>query len=177
MHSTEEQLETVWLPGAPSHNASFPFPLFPTLPQPDWQHRLWPFPITPGWWSVVYSGVQVVREPGGGWRRRAWPVSLRLDGEGAPGNSLGQVRRKSLSAPFSTDCISGSLQLGRGIYLGLSRWFWGLGAGAVEIPSSCQWIPQLLSDPGLQEQAWTLVPVLQAASRGQQQNAAAEALS
>lgn len=81
MHKTEEHPPTAPVP--------LSAPLNP-LPQPDWQHQLWPLPApkASGQWSILVP--RVAGEPRKD-RGRSWPGSSRLDGEGHQGGSLGQL--------------------------------------------------------------------------------------
>lgn len=127
LHYTEKPLEVAWGPGAPSCCPSSPFP----IPSPSLSGSSGCGPSQrpgqvvsglfwyPGWLGSLGKG-----------RGRAWPIFLRLDGEGAMGGgSLGQLGGRVLStvggktktpvlSVFNKLYLSGPLKLGRGVYLG-----------------------------------------------------------
>ena len=94
LHSPETQLAMAWGP----RSALLPCSphLFHPLPQPEWQHRLWPVlaPRAGGQWSILVP--RVAGEPGEGprgwgrgWGRVCWPFFSRLDGRGQWGGLFG----------------------------------------------------------------------------------------
>lgn len=126
-------LRESWLHKTEEHPPTAPVPLsapLNPLPQPDWQHQLWPLPApkASGQWSILVP--RVAGEPRKD-RGRSWPGSSRLDGEGHQGGSLGQLGGGRVltavgaggggysSALISINSyLSGFLNLGReGLYL------------------------------------------------------------
>lgn len=116
-------------PGAPSCR---PRPhLFHSLPQPEWQHRLWPLlaPRAGGQWSILVprvAGEPEERRRGWGWGRVCWLFFSRLDGQGSMGRALWDSRGgrflttagwgEKKFAVFNKLYLSGPLKLGSRMY-------------------------------------------------------------